>query len=113
MTDEDRPEPDADRHPESPPRHSEATADREETPPAPGIEFEDPDVSPLAAALGQAGVYMGVAAVGAAALGVVLGALDAGVVTRVAFLLALALGTVGMVLAAVFQASAAGLSLRD
>jgi hypothetical protein len=112
MTDEDPARPDADRHPESVPRHSDG-ADREETPPAPGIEFEDPDVSPLAAALGQAGVYMAVAAVGAAALGVVLGALDAGVATRVAFLLALALGTVGMVLAAVFQASAAGLSLRD
>lgn len=77
-----------------------------------GVEVEEPDASRLAAALGRVGVYLGVAAVGVAALGIALGAAGAGL-HRVAFVLALALGVLSMVLASVFQASAGGLLRSD
>lgn len=82
-------------------------------PPATGIEVEEPDASRVAAALGQVGVYLGVAAVGFAVLGIALGVAGAGLFTRVALVLALGLGALSMVLAAVFQASAGGLLRGD
>jgi predicted phage tail protein len=105
MRDQERTEGDA--------RRREGVTRADDGPPATGSEIENPDTSLVAAALGRVGVYLGVAAVGFAVLGIALGVVGAGLLTRVAFVLALGLGVLSMVLAAVFQASAGGLLRGD
>jgi hypothetical protein len=76
-------------------------------------EFEEPDASPLAETLGQVGVYLGVAAVGLALVGILLGLVNVRPWASIALVFSLFTAVVAMVLGAVFQASAADLSFGD